>query len=111
MEQTVFDSRFATQGIRLLLSGALLLERAGPKREGLGLLPRELRVTQDIHKITAEENTKYPFLVEMNSDEKPYKFRFENLTEFRDFLYIFLHVKNRITDVPLFLPNEYVCSG
>lgn len=54
------------------------------------------------------EGGKYPFLVEVHTDSRIYKFRFENLTEFRDFLYIFLHVKTKMHDIPLYIPNEYV---
>ena len=46
-------------------------------------------------------------MVEVFAAKRHYKFRFENLTEFRDFLLIFLHVKSTVGDVPLFLPNTY----
>src|SRR3990167_1204235 len=46
-------------------------------------------------------------MVEVFAAKRHYKFRFENLTEFRDFLLIFLHVKSTQGDVPLFLPNDY----
>jgi hypothetical protein len=46
-------------------------------------------------------------MVEIFAAKRHYKFRFENLTEFRDFLVIFLHVKSSQGDVPLFLPNDY----
>lgn len=54
------------------------------------------------------ETTKYPWLVEVYSVKRLFKFRFENLTEFRDFLYIFLHIKTKLDEIPLFIPNEYV---
>lgn len=63
---------------------------------------------QEIRKITANEDKKYPFLTELFTETKNFKFRFENLTEFRDYLYIFLHVKTKMEDLPLFVPNEYV---
>ena len=57
-----------------------------------------------------QEKYKHPWLVEVYSEKRQYRFRFENLTEFRDFLYIFLHVKTKLEEVPIFIPNEYVIS-
>jgi hypothetical protein len=65
-------------------------------------------INQEIKKITTDEKNKYPFFTEVVTEKRMMQFRFENLTEFRDFLYIFLHVKTKLEELPLFIPNEYV---
>lgn len=68
-------------------------------------------MTKEIKKILTNEKGKYPWLVEIYTEKRLYKFRFENLTEFRDFLYLFLHAKTKLEELPLFIPNEYVGSS
>jgi len=63
---------------------------------------------QEIKKISIGESAKHPFSVDIATPDRLYKFRFENMTEFRDFLYIFLHVKIKGQDIPLFMPTEHV---
>lgn len=108
LEPQVPHRRHAAESTLDSLIGDVLLELAGPVGEGRGAVPRRRLITQDIKKILTAETNKYPWFVEVYSVKRLFQFRFENLTEFRDFLYIFLHVKTKIDEIPLFIPNEYV---